>query len=79
MDSNEPSYEKQKAAKEKQIIINLINRLDDRLKNAHYWLTERDAHEQAQEAIMEARGLTLRLSEEYGAHIQFPAETAPSR
>jgi hypothetical protein len=35
-------------------------------------LTERDAQGQAEEAIMEARGITLRLSEKHGGYITFP-------
>ena len=66
-------YELRQAAAEKKHTIDLLKRLDDRLKNAHYWLTERDAQSQAEEAIMEARGLTLRLSEKYGGYIQFPS------
>ena len=73
MENNDITYEERKAAEEKKFTIDLLKRLDDRLKNAHYWLTERDAQGQAEEAIMEARGLALRLSEKYGGCIQFPA------
>ena len=59
---NDP-HEDKKQDQEKQYAIALLQRLDDRLKNAHYWLTERDAQNQAEEAIMEARGIVLRLSE----------------
>ena len=72
MDHDEIPYEERKAAEEKQATINLLKRLDDRLKNAHYWMTGRSALKQAEEAIMEARGLTLRLSEKYGGYIQLP-------
>ena len=75
MEDDKISFEERKAVIEKQITIDLLKRLDDRLKNAHYWLTERDAQNQAEEAIMEARGLTLRLSEKYGGYIQFPTNT----
>lgn len=67
------THENKKQDQEKQHAIGLLQRLDDRLKNAHYWLTERDAQKQAEEAIMEARGITLRLSEKYGGWINFPA------
>ena len=78
MENNETPYEERKAAEEKQLTIDLLTRLDDRLKNAHYWMTERDAQKQAEGAIMEARGLTLRLSEKYGVYIQFPSANVKS-
>jgi hypothetical protein len=72
------TYENKKHDQEKQHTIDLLRRLDDRLKNAHYWLTERDAPAQSSEAIMEARGITLRLSEGNGGYIAFPANvTSP--
>jgi hypothetical protein len=67
------TYEEKQQLRQNEIAIKLLQRLDDRLKNAHYWLTERDAQKQAEEAIMEARGITLRLSEKYGGWIAFPA------
>ena len=72
------TYKDKKRDQEKQHAIALLQRLDDRLKNAHYWLTERDAQKQAEEAIMEARGITLRLSEKYGGWITFPANSVLS-
>ena len=62
-------------SEDKEYVVSLLQRLDDRLKNAHYWLTERDAQNQAEEAIMEARGIALRLSEKYGGYITFPTNT----
>jgi len=71
------TYEDKKKDQEKQHTIALLQRLDNRLKNAHYWLTERNAQEQAVEAIMEARGITLLLSEKQGGWIKFPANSQP--
>jgi hypothetical protein len=43
----------------------LLDRLNDRLRNAHYWLTDRPAQEQAIAAILEARGICMTLAEKH--------------
>ena len=73
MNDDTTTHEEKQQLLQKEIAIDLLKRLDDRLKNAHYWLTKRDAQKQAEEAIVEARGITLRLSEKYGGYITFPA------
>ncbi len=43
----------------------LLERLNDRLRNAHYWLTEAPAQEQAIGALLEARGICMSLAEKH--------------
>ena len=46
-----------------QVVEELFQRLDTCLRNAHYWMREQGAMEQAAQAIMEARGALKTIRE----------------